>query len=372
MGNEDYQITPIEMTVTLVAMLVGVGILTLPRVLAVTVGTSDGWISMILGATFVVIIVYLIVRLNKSLQGKTVISYVQTNLIGKLFGKGLAIFYVSYFLLLLAYEARILIIVVRLYLLDRTPSEVTMLLIFATTTYAISKGLQGVVHLCLLLTPIVFFVILFLLFFNIQGANFAVVFPIAAEGFSPIIQGVKETVLSFLGIEILFFLQVYMKQSDQKALSFNIGILIVAITYICTTVLAYAILTVEASKKIVFPLVALAKEVEIIEGVIERYEPVMITLWIVTIFNTMAIAHFIVSKLIQEEYFKKVKRTTIAIFVGFLSYIIAFIPDSIQETFGLGDYVSYLGFLLILSMLVIGYATLFFDKKSIKNRNEIN
>ncbi|MCD8503151.1 MAG: spore germination protein [Bacillaceae bacterium] len=74
MGNDDYQITPIEMTVTLIAMLVGVGSLTLPRVLAVSVGTTDGWISLLLGTLIAMILVCLIVRLNKALNGETVIT----------------------------------------------------------------------------------------------------------------------------------------------------------------------------------------------------------------------------------------------------------------------------------------------------------
>ena len=127
MGNDDYQITPIEMTVTLIAMLVGVGSLTLPRVLAVSVGTTDGWISLLLGTLIAMILVCLIVRLNKALNGETVITYVKRNKFGTLFAKGLSLVFVLYFIILLAYEARIMVIVVRIYLLDRTPSEMTML-----------------------------------------------------------------------------------------------------------------------------------------------------------------------------------------------------------------------------------------------------
>ncbi len=224
--------------------------------------------------------------------------------------------------------------------------------------------------MCLLLSPIVFAVIFLLLIFNLQETNFSAMLPIAAEGITPIMQGVKDTILPFLGIEILFFLQMYMKESEQKALSFNVGIAVVSITHLGITILSYAKLSLESTKAIVFPLVALAQEVEIIEGVIERYEPVMITLWIVTIFNTLAIIHFLTTKLINEEFLSKMKHSTIAIFIGFLSFLIAFFPDSIQETFLMGEFVSYLGFLLIVCMLIIGYVTLLFSKKRNKYRNE--
>lgn len=351
------------MTVTVMAMVIGVGILTLPRALAGTVETPDGWISIIIGAIINIVIVFLIFKLHRNFPGKTFIGFWEDQAFAKWIGKLFSLAFLCYFTTLLAYEARVLTIVVKIYLLDRTPSEVVVLLIFLTTIYAVTKGVQGIVHLNLMFLPFVLFVIFIMIIFNLQDLSFGVLLPIAAEGITPILMGVEETALSFLGIEILFFFLAYVSLNDLKAAPVNLGIAFVAFIYLSVVVISYAVLSFEVAGIITFPLVALAKEVEIIEGLVERLEPLMITVWIMTIFNTSAIAHFLAVKIVKDEFVKKARVSTIAIIITFFAYIITFVPASIQETFMLGDYISYFGLGLTCIALVFGYVLLIFKKK---------
>ncbi|MCT8139511.1 GerAB/ArcD/ProY family transporter [Anaerobacillus sp. CMMVII] len=155
MDNHSYQITKLEMTITLVSMIIGVGILTLPRALAKAIGTPDGWIAIILGAVINMFIVYLIVRLHRNFPGKTFIGSWGDKHIGKWVGKLFSVLFLVYFVILVAYEARILTVVVKIYLLDRSPTEVVALLVILATTFAVTKGVQGIVHLNLMFFPIV-------------------------------------------------------------------------------------------------------------------------------------------------------------------------------------------------------------------------
>ncbi|OIJ11899.1 hypothetical protein BKP35_11230 [Anaerobacillus arseniciselenatis] len=357
------------MAITVVSMVIGVGILTLPRALAASVETTDGWMSIVLGLVLNMVLVLLIFRLHRHFPGKSFIGLWGNQSVAKWIGKLFSIAFVCYFVTLLAYEARILTVVVRMYLLDRTPSEVTVLFIFLATTYAVTKGVQGIVHLNLMFFPFVVFVITLIVIFNLHDASFGAIFPIAAEGITPIIMGVQETSLSFLGIEILFFFLAYMKGKDLQATLVNAGIAFVAFLYLLIVVMCYMVIGLEVTKIIAFPLVALAKEVEIIEGLVERIEPLMITVWIMSIFNTMAIVHFLATKIIKDEFVKKARVSTIAIVITFFSFIITFIPVSLQEAFMLGDYVSYFGLGLTCFALLCGYLYVFIKKKSKQQGN---
>ncbi|MCT8139512.1 GerAB/ArcD/ProY family transporter [Anaerobacillus sp. CMMVII] len=202
--------------------------------------------------------------------------------------------------------------------------------------------------------------------FNVPQANVDELLPIAAEGLSPIFTGVSETALAFLGIEILFFFLAYVKPQDLKATMLNVGIGFIAILYLIITLLSFTVIGFGATESTTFPLVALAKEVEIIEGVVERIEPFMIAVWIMSIFNTMAIAHFLATKIVKDEMLKKIRFSSIAIWLAGIAFIIIFIPDSIQEAFLLGDYVSYFGLALTCSVLVSGYLLVLLKKKGNK------
>ncbi|OIJ16560.1 hypothetical protein BKP37_04810 [Anaerobacillus alkalilacustris] len=366
MDPNSYQISKIEMSVTLICMIIGVGILTLPRVLASSMETPDGWISVGIGSLMTMVIIFFIVKLHRHFPGETLFMFVSKSSKGKWIGKLLTIAFFVHFLSLLSYEARILTIVIRMYLLAETPSEITAVIIFLATTYAVTKGLQGIVHLNLMFLPIVLIMIFIILMFSMGEGQVDHLLPIAAEGISPIITGVSDTVFSFLGFEILFFFIAFMKLKDIMAAPLNGGITVITIFYVAVVAISYSVLSVEGTKVIAFPLVALAKELEVVQGIIERMEPLLITVWIMTIFNTMTISHFLATRLVKEVLITKPRSSTIAIIITFFSFIIAFIPNSIQETFIFGDLLSYFAMFITIISLIIGYTFVVVKKKKQK------
>ncbi|WP_332630788.1 GerAB/ArcD/ProY family transporter [Halalkalibacter flavus] len=356
MINQDhYRISPVEMAVTLIAMLLAIGVLTLPRTLAEILDTADGWISVLISGGIVMGIVYLIVQLQKQFPGQNLLEFIGEKGIGKWIAKLLAVLFVLYFIPYLAYEARVLTIIVRMFLLDRTPPEITQAIILLTTTYAVSKGVQGIIHLNLMFVPFILVVYFVLMIFNIENMTFNEILPVLPKGIMPVLSALEPTMFAFLGIELLFFWLAYMKVSNLRAWPLNVGILFVTILYTLIVIVSYMTLSVTGSIATVFPTVALAKEVEIVEGLIERFEPVMIVIWIMAIFNTMAIIQLLAVQIIKKDLFQVKKSTWVSGIVTFLAYLIAFIPNSIQEVFTMGDLVSYAGAALILLSLVIGY-----------------
>ncbi|MCL7747702.1 GerAB/ArcD/ProY family transporter [Halalkalibacter alkaliphilus] len=371
MINQDhYRISPLEMSLTLISMLLAIGVLTLPRTLAETMETGDGWIAVLVSGSLVMVFVYLIVRLQKHFPGQTLLEFIGERGFGKWVARLLAILFALYFIPFLAYEARILAVVVRMYLLDRTPMEITLAIILLTTTYAVTKGVQGIVHLNLMFIPFIILIYLVLIAFNIENMDIVELRPVLPLGILPLLPALEPTLFSFLGIELLFFWLTYMKSSNLRALPLNMGILFVTILYFLIVVVSYTAMSVNSVKKLVFPTVTLAKEVEIVEGLIERFEPLMIVIWIMAIFNTMAIIHLLAVQVIKKEILNTKKGMWIPGVVTFLAYIVAFIPNSIQEVFKLGDLVSYTGALLIVLSLIIGFLTVWIRTKKNKNQQQ--
>ncbi|OIJ21934.1 hypothetical protein BKP45_04445 [Anaerobacillus alkalidiazotrophicus] len=368
MDPNNYQISKIEMSVTLISMIIGVGILTLPRALATSVGTPDGWISVIIGALLTMVLIYFIARLHRHFPGETLFTFVSQCPNGKWIGQLLTLLFIVHFLALLSYEARILTIVIRMFLLPETPADITAAVVFLATTYAVTKGLQGIVHLNLMFLPIVLSMIFLILMFSMGEGQLDHLRPIVAEGIQPVLLGVSDTVLSYAGIEILFFFIAFMKLKDIKAIPINGGIAVVTIFYMLVVTISYSVLTVVGTEVVVFPLVTLSQELEIVQGIIERMEPLLITVWIMTIFNTMAICHFLATRLIKDVLIKKPRISTIAISITFFSFMISFIPNSIQETFTFGGWISYFALSITMISLIIGYVFVVINKKSQKQK----
>ncbi|WP_202081323.1 GerAB/ArcD/ProY family transporter [Caldalkalibacillus salinus] len=370
MVRHDYQLSPLEMAISLMAMIIGVGVLTVPRSLAVELNTPDGWISLVLAGLFVMGIVTLYVLLQKQFPSKTILEFLAEGTVGRYASYVLGFMFILYFISLSGYEARILAFVVKMYLLDQTPSEVLVLLILICTMYAVSKGFQAIVHLNFLFLPIIVLVLVSLISFNITEIEIDNLRPVTPEGAFVPIMGLKETVFTFIGIEIILFFMSRMKKEDLKAKRLNIGIGITTLLYITITILAYSLFTVDAVKLITFPTVELAKVIEIPGAFFERLESVMITVWIMGIFNTLSITHYLSVEITKKHFLRRMPLSTLAILTSVIIFLVTFIPPNIVKAFKFGDWIGYTGLTLYLLCLLFGFLTILMRAKQKKKKDD--
>ncbi|WP_025027597.1 GerAB/ArcD/ProY family transporter [Caldalkalibacillus mannanilyticus] len=371
-----YRILPLEISITVISFTIGVGILSLPRALAQELGTADGWISIILGGLLFMVLYTLYVRLQRSFPGQTLLQYLGQGPIGKWGVRGLAILFILYFITIMSILVRVMSVVINMYLLDQTPAEVIVASMLLLSTYAVHKGLQGVIHLNLLFMPIILFVVFSILTINLPGFKLEPLRPVLAEGIVPVLRGIKLTFFAFLGVEILFFLMAYMKKSDLRALPFNLTVGLITVIYVLVTVFSYSIFSLNATYFITFPMLELAKEMDVPGGFIERLEALMMTVWIMTIFNTICISHYLIYSIIKNELLSKTYATStktkelLPSVILFFAFIVAFIPNSLTETFTFGDWSGWLGGINVFAGLLFGYLTLWLRKKRTKFWNK--
>ncbi|MGO4887458.1 GerAB/ArcD/ProY family transporter [Anaerobacillus sp. MEB173] len=369
--QDQYRVSPIEMSILIISMIIGVGILTVPRALTSAQETADGWISIGITGIVVMINVFIYVQLQKNFPGKNLLQYFAEGKKGKWLAKILSVSFILYFLFLLGYEARVLGVVVKLYLLDQTPSEVIVLIMLLLIVYAVNKGAQGVIHLSLMFIPIVIFVSFLIFPFNIMNISFERVLPIMPEGILPVLLGVKEMILSYLGVEIIFFFMAYMKVENLRSRPLNLAILFITMLYASVYFFTVAVFGVEMTKYTTFPTVDLAKEVEIPGGFIERIESLVITVWIMTIFNTMSIAFFLLVQTAKQQFLVKKKATYLPAAVAFVVFILAFVPLSLSETFEFGDYIGWFGLSLYITSIISGFLTVWLRKRRAQSNQEV-
>ncbi|MGO4886427.1 GerAB/ArcD/ProY family transporter [Anaerobacillus sp. MEB173] len=353
--QNNYMISPLEMGVTIIAVQTGVAILTLPRVLANSVGTPDGWIAILIGGAIIMTLVYFYTKLQRYFPGQSLFQYIAQGPLGNVITYLLTLLLVIYFMLIVAYVLRIVTVVTKMYLLNQTPAEVITLIFILLITYAVKKQTQGIVHLNLLFVPIILVLLFLLTTFSLPEVKIENLRPVLAEGIHPILTGVKEAIFSVLGIEILFFFMSSMKAKDIKALPLNLSIGVVLLTYIAVTVMSYTVFSFEITKYIMFPTIEIAKQVEIPGGFLERLDSLMLTIWLLAVFNTLSIYHFLAVETIKKYIFKRLSINTIVTILAFLIFILTFLPESAIELFEWTPFISYMGFFLIIFCILYGY-----------------
>ncbi len=75
--QDQYQIVPIEMSISMIAMIIGVGVLTIPKGLATELDTTDGWIAIGITGLMMIFLVYLYTRLQQNFPGQNLIQYIR-------------------------------------------------------------------------------------------------------------------------------------------------------------------------------------------------------------------------------------------------------------------------------------------------------
>ncbi|MBU8906815.1 GerAB/ArcD/ProY family transporter [Desertibacillus haloalkaliphilus] len=371
MHREDFQISKAEIAATYVSTAFGSAILTIPRTLSEEMDTPDGWISIILSGLLMMIMLTIYVRLQKKFPDQHLIQFFREGHLGRWFAKLYSVLIVIYCLLLVGLVARILSIAVKLYLLAETPSEVIVSVILLLSAYGASKGLQGIVHIHALFIPIIIFVMLVLVLANLGEMEFEQVQPVLAEGILPIFRGVPATFLSFIGvIPLMFIILTKMKEKDISIIPLYLASVVLIFFFVIVTIASYTVFTIETVKQITFPMIELAKQIEVPGGFFERLESLAMTIWTMALFTTIVTAHFLGIYVAKDEFFSKRDAKLLPSILTFFTFLFAFIPNNISDLEVAGKITSYLAVFLVVLGISAGYIVFWKRKKEKKNSQQ--
>ncbi|WP_405154038.1 spore germination protein [Paenibacillus sp. FSL K6-0108] len=334
MNPKQDQLTTVQAAVFIINYMLGAGILTLPRTTVSAVKTPDVWISIILSGLLVMLLGIILVTLCRRFPGKTVFQFTE-EITGKWIAYILGAAIILYFLVISAFEIRVMAEVTRLYLLEGTPVWAIVMVFMWIGFYLISGGINSMARLYEIILPIT--LILFVLAIFLSSSLFEInnLRPVLGEGIMPVFKGVKSSVLAYTGYEVMFVVMAFMKNPEKGRKAMVWGILIPMVIYLITLVMVVGSLSIEGMKTRTWPTLDLMRSFEIEGLFFERFESLLLVIWIMQIFSTSTITHYAAS-LGCSQLFKK-KMLPFLIILLPISYITAMLPQNVDETFKLGD-----------------------------------
>lgn len=331
-------ITTTQAAIMIINYMLGAGILTLPRTTVEAVDTPDVWISIIISGVIIMIIGFIMVTLCRRFPGKTVFQFVP-EITGKWIAMFISMAIILYFLIISAFEVRVLAEVTNLYLLERTPTWAIVMGFMWIGIYLISGGLNAIVRLFEIILPItiVIFVIAILLsskVFEINNLR-----PVLGEGFMPVIKGLKPSLLAYTGYEIMLVIMAYMKSPEKGFKSVIWGTAIPTMIYLVTVIMVVGSLSINGMKTRTWPTLDLMRSFEIQGLIFERFESLLLVIWIMQIFSTFTVTLHAASIGCAQLFKRKEILGAMFILVSII-YFIAFLPNDVNQTFALGDFLG--------------------------------
>lgn len=359
------QITTSQAAVMIINYMLGAGILTLPRTTVEAAKTPDVWISILISGLIILLAGMIVVTLCRRFQGKTWFQFVP-EITGKWLAFVLGLLFIGYFTIIAAFEIRIMAEVTGLYLLEGTPVWAIVMTFMWIGLYLTTGGINSIARICEIILPItlVFFLIAILLssnIFDIKNLR-----PVLGSGFMPVIRGLKPSLLSFTGYEIMFVAMAFMKSPKKGTKAMLVGITVPLVIYLITVIMVIGGLSINGVETRTWPTLDLMRSFEIQGLIFERFESLLLVIWIMQIFSTFAITHYAAS-LGWSQLLKTKIRPFLFILLPVI-FLIAMIPKDVSETFKLGSVVGstsiYLFGALPLLLLLISIAR----KKGVKRK----
>ncbi|WP_443659316.1 GerAB/ArcD/ProY family transporter [Clostridium algidicarnis] len=348
---------------TLVCTIIGVGIFSYPRELAENVN-NEGWIISILSGGIYILVAYMIYKICKLNDFKEFQELVKGNM-GVVLGTLILMFYSAYMLILSSTQMRNFVEVMKKHMFEKTPTEVLLLVTIMTGAYIVRGGINNLVRFNEISFLIMFFPFIFIFIILLKNSDFTNMLPVFNQKPFDYIKSLLQSLVSFAGIEMIFLLlplaqnKISARKSVFKAVGFT------TIFYTLINIFCLAILSKEQTKRVLWPTITMVTSIDFPGLFVERWEGVIMLLWILFYFTTFINLYYFSCYIISDVFKLKDIKLSILITIPFI-YIIAIFPESVYT---LNTFImSILRILIFISMLL--FPLLFYIVTIIKIRRK--
>ncbi|MEC0777234.1 spore germination protein [Bacillus licheniformis] len=340
--SED-KITTSQAIVVWVSYIMAAGILTLPRTAVEEAGTPDVWISVLLGGLVTTAAGVVMTKLSQHYPGQTFFQY-GGDIVGKWLSIVISLLFIEHFVAIAAFEARILAEVITFFLLQQTPIWAIVMSMMWIGFYSIKDGMGSLARLFEIIFPITILFFLTVVFMSFGIFELDNLRPVLGKGIMPALKGTKATTLSFISAEVMVFLLAFMKKPKDGIKVVVMGIGIAMLFYLTTIVFVIGGLSVDGVTAMTWPALDLIRSFEMPGLIFERFESLLLVIWIMQLFATFSVSYYAAS-LGLSQIFKKKSRP---IMFGLLPvmYLLAMTPKNIDDVFSLGDMIGYIAAVL--------------------------
>lgn len=359
--QDNNDIIPIgQMIFILMIAIVGTGILTLPRDLAEIV-PYDHWLVLLAGGLVAIVTALIhgaIIRLKPRKQYFEILCDALTKPIAYIIG----LIYVIYLIGFIGLLTRIFSEVIKVYLLINTPLEVINISVLATSIYLARKGIEVLGRMMQFVFPFVVTITVFIFALSFTRSDFTNLLPVFEITPTEILKGVPTTILSFIGLEMILFFGAHLDE-PKKATKAYIAVVAILLFYMLIIIATFAQFGPIQVKFLLWPTLDLFDTIELPGFFIENVQVVVMSLWVLTIFATMAPMFLAATVMTKSLTGSKDHAYLAAPFLP-LIYFVSIIPENISKTYEIMDiYTKYVSSAMIFAIPLIVLIFLVIQKK---------
>lgn len=344
-------ITERQITSIIASTLIGVGVLTLPRVASESMQEA-GWISTILGGIIAMASIAVIAKLNMKFPGMTIVKYSRQILgtrkkndwVGKVLNLPFVLFYTIFLVVVTAAVARTFGEVVVTSVLRETPLEVIILSMILISFVLCWHEVEVMARVNEILFLLILIPILLISLFSFQSARFENMLPLFPVHWNEILLGALSASFAYQGYEIMSLFFGFAEEPNKLMRASLWGVAIPGITYTLIVLSGILVFGSDELQKLMWPTLELVKTTEVPGLILERLESAFLGVWVAAVFTTVANTYYALVLLIRETCgFQIVGQRWTAFLLLPLLYWISLLPQNVIEIFNLLTLMGYIG-----------------------------
>jgi len=332
---------------------IGIGLITLPRVLVQETSTTS-WLPMIIGTSIIIVIAYFILKLLSLFPRKNIFE-ISKIILGKYIAIVISLIFIAYFMLVASSTTRFTSDVVNIWMLPLTPVIILILTFLTIASYACSREIESLARFCTTFLFLNILSIVLVLIFTVFNLRLYNIQPFFHTNVKHLFEGTKASLLSLLGIETLFIFHKFINKENKVKSTIYKSIILIGFLYTLLVEFTIGYFGIDQIKILIFPVLSLFKTVEVQLFIFERIELFFITLWLSAAFTTISIYFYCGCHLIKEIMPKKTSKYILVLYLGGTIYLAQY-PKNIQENFKLLDLAGNTGIFIsiLIPLLLLG------------------
>lgn len=319
-----------QISLLLFAVIVGYGIVNLPKNVVESTGTG-GWITLIINTLFFMFIAYVITYIQFNNENKILYEYT-SEMYGKHIATAITILYIVYFMVIASLILRMYSEVLRLIFLNNTPIWATLFIFYFIAMFAVSKKLHAIGRLAEIYSLFVIIGYLFIIGIMLTKAKLINIQPIF-EG-SQVKKYLKSTlnlILPFLGVEVILFIPLDKKNNTNILKHIMLTILCIGILYI---IIFESVLSIGGIENIINQKTIIFQTLRGLDvyklETLRRLDGLYLIFTTMNLFTSICVFIYGTTTLINE-ILPKIKTRHILLTVTIAQYIISLLPRSVME-----------------------------------------
>jgi spore germination protein len=361
--NKNGYITSYGFFTTIVVTTVGIGIFSYPRMLAELVG-NDGWFVVLLASIISYIMLVAILKIVKA-NGFNHFSSIMRERFGRVIGDFVMIVFAVYHLLGISLGMRAFVEVIKMHLLEKTPTEFLLALTILLGIYLIRGGLRSVVKFNEVAFGVMFIPMFIVLIFLFNITDFTNLLPVLRNEPVNYLKAVANSSFTFGGLSIAFLAAPLLKDKEDGGKVIRRSIMFIGFFYAVIVVLTIAVLSKEQARQMLWPTIAMIRSIDLPGAFVERWEGVVMALWIIFFFTTFTNGLYFSSYIAKEVFFLgdiKISSVVLAPAV----YLVALYPENIVEVYYFSN--QLIPAFTLVTLIIVPFILLVVSRKKTDNK----